>query len=91
MFFSGAEAAGENSEARDGTCRGIVPGYRRDFGRRALRVPGRVARRPRRVLVHGQGVRLPLLLFVVSVYVSAVPVRSVDASWVAIFDPAGAG
>jgi NADH-quinone oxidoreductase subunit H len=61
------------------------------FGRRAVCVPGRAARRPRRVLVHGQGVGVPLLLFVVSVYVSAVPLRSIDASRVAISDPAGAG
>src|SRR5271156_466048 len=91
LHFTGAEAAGEDSENRDGAGGCAVRGCRGRVGRRARRASGGDAGNSWRVLVHGKSVRVHLCVLVDPFYVSALPLRPADAPGLAISDSAGAG
>src|SRR5277367_6917678 len=91
LHFTGAEAAGENPENRDGAGGWAVRGCCGGAGGRAGRSSGGDAGNSWRVLVHGKSVRVHLCVLVDPVYVSALPLRSTDAAGLEISDSAGAG
>src|SRR5580693_9756531 len=91
LHFTGAEAAGENPENRDGAGGGAVRGCRGRAGGRSGCASGGDAGNSWRVLVYGESFRVHLCVLVDPVYVSALPVRPADAAGVEISDSAGAG
>ena len=91
LRLTGAEAAGENSENRDGAGGGAVRDYCQRAGGRLVRAACGDAGNSWRVLVHGESIRVHLCVLVDPVYVSALPVRPADAAGLEISDSAGAG
>src|SRR5580658_5065154 len=91
LHFTGGETAGENPENRDGAGGESVRDYCGGAGGRARCASGGDAGNSWRVLVHGESVRVYFRVLVDPVYVSALPVRPVDAAGREISHSAGAG